>query len=171
MPIDFNPSISFKADSSSKQENSAQKPLSNITSQKPDEFVKTSNENPEAPGSVDKNQDNKEKAAANITPYQYAKSYIKNKAQLDPMSFSIAKGIIQGTILGTGFLGISWICNVLPKISKKGPNFTEVLKHPLKYMDKSNKILAGIAGVLMLGYNIFAGHVKTQVNTNSNENA
>ena len=166
MPINFNPSISFKADnvvSEQPEVKTTEQPQETVVpEQKPDEFVKTQVK--EEPIVINENKQEINKNS--LTPVEYAKSYVKDKTNANPLAYSVAKGIVQGAAVGAGFLGMSWIFNVLPKVSKKGPKFMEVLKHPLKHMDKSGKIIAASMGALMLGYTVLSEILKEKAGLN-----
>jgi hypothetical protein len=48
---------------------------------------------------------------------------------------------------------------------KEGPKFVEVVKHPLKHMGKTGKIVAGVGSALVLGYHLVVGKLDANQRT------
>lgn len=69
-----------------------------------------------------------------------------------------AKGIFYGALSGVALLGGSWLFNSLPKaFAKEGPTLWNTIRHPLKHIGKSGKIIAGVGSALVLAYHLIAG--------------
>ncbi len=68
------------------------------------------------------------------------------------------KGLVYGAGAGIALLGGSWLFNSLPKaFAKEGPTIWNTIRHPLKHIGKSGKIIAGIGSALVLAYHLIAG--------------
>lgn len=82
------------------------------------------------------------------------------------MANSALKGILYGAVTGVAFLGGSWLFATMPKaFSKGGPKLWEVVRHPLKNMPKSGKIISGIASAAVLAYQLVAGKLQANQKT------
>lgn len=82
------------------------------------------------------------------------------------MANSALKGLFYGAVTGAVFLSGSWLFGTLPKaFSKKGPKLLEVIRHPLKNMPKSGKIISGIASGAVLAYQLITGKLQANQKT------
>ena len=82
------------------------------------------------------------------------------------MANSALKGLFYGALTGVAFLSGSWLFGTLPKaFSKEGPKLWAVVRHPLKNMPKSGKIISGIASASVLAYQLVAGKLQANQNT------
>ena len=87
-------------------------------------------------------------------------------SQAGRMVEATAKGVFYGALTGTALLGGNWLFKVLPKaFVKEGPKFVEVVKHPLKHMGKTGKIVAGVGSALVLGYHLVVGKLDANQRT------
>lgn len=87
-------------------------------------------------------------------------------ATANQMVKSSLKGILYGALTGLGVLSGSWLFNSLPKaFSKEGPTLKNTLRHPLKHIPKSGKIMAGIGTGAVLAYQIVKGKLTANQKT------
>lgn len=87
-------------------------------------------------------------------------------AATNQMGKSSLKGIFYGALTGVGFLGGSWLFASLPKaFAKEGPKLKDIVRHPLKHIGKSGKIMAGIAAGAVLGYQLVVGKMTANQKT------
>ena len=74
------------------------------------------------------------------------------------MANSALKGLFYGALTGVALLGGSWVFKALPKaFTKEGPTLWNTIRHPLKNIGKSGKVIAGIGSAAVLGYQLVAG--------------
>lgn len=82
------------------------------------------------------------------------------------MANSALKGLFYGALTGVAFLSGSWLFGTLPKaFSKEGPKLWAVIRHPLKNMPKSGKVISGIASASVLAYQLIAGKLQSNQKT------
>ncbi len=87
-------------------------------------------------------------------------------ASANQMVKATVKGLLYGTATAAAFLGGSWLFSTLPKaFAKEGPKFKEIIRHPIKNIAKSGKVMAGIAGTATLTYHIIAGRLNSNQRT------
>lgn len=77
------------------------------------------------------------------------------------MTMATAKGVVYGTGTALGVLGSA----VLLKLMTNIKNYKEILKNPLKSAGTTGKILAGVAGGLVLASYIVAGKLQANEET------
>lgn len=82
------------------------------------------------------------------------------------MANSALKGLFYGALTGVALLGGSWIFKALPKaFTKEGPTLWNTIRHPLKNIGKSGKVIAGIGSAAVLGYQLVAGRLAANEKT------
>ena len=87
-------------------------------------------------------------------------------ASANAFTQAIVKGLAYGVATGAAILAGSWLFNTLPKaFTKEGPKFAEILKHPIKHINKSGKVLASIGTVLVAGYHAVKGKLDANQRT------
>lgn len=87
-------------------------------------------------------------------------------ASANQLANAYVKGLFYACATGAGLLGVSWVFNTLPKAFKKeGPKFAEILKHPLKNIPKSGKVIAGLGATVVMGYHAVQGKLKANQRT------
>lgn len=87
-------------------------------------------------------------------------------ATFGQMALSTAKGVGYGLTTAVTMLAGSWLFNTLPKaFAKEGPKFTQIVKHPLKHIGTSGKVLAGIGAVAVLAYHLIVGKMAANQKT------
>jgi len=85
---------------------------------------------------------------------------------LGRMTTAVFKGIGYGAATAASLLAGSWLFNTLPKaFSKEGPKFAQILKHPIKNISKSGKIIAGIGAAAVFAYHLIAGKLSANQRT------
>lgn len=93
-------------------------------------------------------------------------SFWKFMTTANQMANSALKGLFYGTLTGIALLGGSWIFKALPKaFTKEGPTLWNTIRHPLKNIGKSGKIIAGIGSAAVLGYQLVAGRLAANEKT------
>lgn len=79
-------------------------------------------------------------------------------ATFGQMTVSVAKGVGYGAATAATMLAGSWVFNTLPKaFAKEGPKFAQIIKHPLKHIGTSGKVLAGLGAAAVLAYHLIVG--------------
>jgi|InofroStandDraft_1065614.scaffolds.fasta_scaffold00013_38 hypothetical protein len=82
------------------------------------------------------------------------------------MANSALKGLFYGALTGVALLGGSWVFKALPKaFTKEGPTLWNTIRHPLKNIGKSGKVIAGIGSAAVLGYQLVAGKLAANQKT------
>lgn len=82
------------------------------------------------------------------------------------MANSALKGLFYGALTGVALLSGSWIFKALPKaFTKEGPTLWNTIRHPLKNIGKSGKVIAGIGSAAVLGYQLVAGKLAANQKT------
>lgn len=82
------------------------------------------------------------------------------------MTASFFKGLGYGAATGVGFLGGAWLFRALPKaFTKGGPSLWQVIRHPLEHTGKPGKVIAGIAGLSVLAYQMIIGKMEANQKT------
>lgn len=82
------------------------------------------------------------------------------------MTRSALKGVFYGAMTGVALLGGSWVFKALPNaFSKQGPTLMNTIKHPLKAVGKSGKIMAGIGAGAVLAYQLITGKLEANQKT------
>lgn len=82
------------------------------------------------------------------------------------MANSALKGLFYGALTGVSLLGGSWVFKALPKaFTKEGPTLWNTIRHPLKNIGKSGKVIAGIGSAAVLGYQLVAGKLAANQKT------
>lgn len=93
-------------------------------------------------------------------------SFWKFFASANQLANAYVKGLFYASATGAGLLGASWVFNTLPKAFKKeGPKFAEILKHPLKNIPKSGKVIAGLGAIAVMGYHAVQGKLRANQRT------
>ena len=79
---------------------------------------------------------------------------------------SAIKGLVYGAVAGIALLSGSWLFKTLPSVfAKEGPKFTQILRHPLKNISKSGKIIAGIGAAAVMAYQMITGKLTANQKT------
>lgn len=87
-------------------------------------------------------------------------------ASFGQMAMSTAKGIGYGAATAVTMLAGSWVFNTLPKaFAKEGPKFAQIVKHPLKHIGTSGKVLAGVGAAAVLAYHLIVGKMAANQKT------
>ncbi len=87
-------------------------------------------------------------------------------ASFGQMAMSTAKGIGYGAATAVTMLAGSWVFNTLPKaFAKEGPKFAQIVKHPLKHIGTSGKVLAGVGAATVLAYHLIVGKMAANQKT------
>jgi len=87
-------------------------------------------------------------------------------ATTSQMISSTAKGIVYGAATGATLLAGSWLFKSLPKaFTKEGPTLWNTIRHPLKNMGKSGKIIAAVGSAIVLGYHLIKGKLEANHKT------
>ncbi len=87
-------------------------------------------------------------------------------AEAGKMVEAAAKGVVYGALTGTALLGGAWLFRALPKaFAKEGPTLWNTIRHPLKNIGKTGKIIAGVGSGLVLGYHLVAGKLQANQKT------
>ncbi len=90
----------------------------------------------------------------------------KFMASANQLANAYVKGLFYACATGAALLGGSWVFNTLPKVFKKeGPKFTEILKHPLKNISKSGKVIAGVGALGVMCYHAVRGRLNANQRT------
>lgn len=117
--------------------------------------------------------ENKTEAEPDITPAK-KKTTLKDRianvwkffASSGQMAVSTAKGIGYGAVTAVTMLAGSWVFNTLPKaFAKEGPKFAQIIKHPLKHVGTSGKVLAGVGAAAVLAYQLIVGKMAANQKT------
>lgn len=76
------------------------------------------------------------------------------------------KGVLYGAATGTALLGGSWLFKSLPAaLTKEGPTLWNTIRHPLKHIGTSGKVIAAIGSAIVLGYHIVKGKLDANQKT------
>jgi len=134
MPVNFNPNLTF---TNQMQENQS------VVSQKPEVAAAK----PAESDSFKKSGSFKEDIS-NIAKFF---------ATLSEMTKATVKAIGYGFGTVGAFLAGNWLFNVLPNGFKKGNSLKQAFTHPIKNIGRTGKIIAGLAGVSVAGYQIIKG--------------
>ena len=79
---------------------------------------------------------------------------------LGQMTKAAIKGVGYAAATAASLLACSWLFNTLPKaFSKEGPKLVQVIKHPVKHIGKSGKIIAGLGAASVFAYHLIAGRL------------
>lgn len=90
----------------------------------------------------------------------------KFMATANQMANSALKGLFYGVLTGVMLLSGSWFFKALPKaFTKEGPTLWNTIRHPLKNIGKSGKIIAGIGSAAVLGYQLVSGKLTANQRT------
>lgn len=93
-------------------------------------------------------------------------SFWKFMTTANQMANSALKGLFYGALTGIALLAGSWIFKALPKaFTKEGPTLWNTIRHPLKNIGKSGKVIAGIGSAAVLGYQLVAGRLAANEKT------
>lgn len=138
--------------------------------QQPETKVETNNAtNPQIPEDVPDSFENLQPEGSE-KPKKSLKNGVANVwkffSTANQMTRSTLKGIFYGAATAVGLLGGSWIFKALPNaFSKEGPTLKNTIKHPLKAVGKSGKIIAGIGAGAVLAYQLIAGKLEANQKT------
>ncbi len=90
----------------------------------------------------------------------------KFMAVANQMANSALKGLFYGALTGAVLLSGSWLFKALPKaFTKEGPTLWNTIRHPLKNIGKSGKIIAGVGSAAVLGYQLVTGKLEANQRT------
>lgn len=110
--------------------------------------------------------DKKAKTKTKTTLREKTANVWKFFASANKMIKATVKGLFYGAATAAAFLGGSWLFKTLPKaFAKEGPKFKEIIRHPIKNIAKSGKVMAGIAGTGTFAYHIIKGKLQTNQRT------
>ena len=135
MKVEFNPSVSFRANDNNIQGKGKV--------ELPDNKLSATND------SIDKLEIPAERLAQNAKPEK--KGFIREGiakfwkffSVTDRMANAVLQGLLYGAAAGVALLGGSWLFKSLPKaFSKEGPTLWQTIRHPLKNIGKSGKVIA-----------------------------
>lgn len=149
------------------QKNTVTKPAVTEKEVKTDEFALTSKQE-DAKANTPKvnNETNNEQPKKSKGLKEGIAGIWKFFASADQMVNATIKGVVYGIATGLALLGGSWLFKSLPNaFAKEGPGLWNTIRHPLKNIGKSGKIIAGIGSALVLGYHIVKGKLDTNQRT------
>ena len=142
--------------------------LSKNTS-KPDAFEKVADTKQEVVNPQPSAEGQKETITAPKQPKTFKEKFAgvwKFFASADQMAGAGIRGVIYGAITGVALLAGSWLFKSLPNaFAKEGPGLWNTIRHPLKNIGKSGKIIAGIGAAIVLGVNLVKGKLDTNQRT------
>ena len=79
---------------------------------------------------------------------------------------SVAKGIVYGVASTGAVLAGFWTFGALPRaLKKEGPKIMDTIRHPIKHISKTGKVLSAIAGVGVFAYNFITGKLEANQKT------
>ncbi len=122
------------------------------------------------PDSFDKNAEIAENAAREVKQSTTLKEKTANiwkfMSAANQMANSALRGLLYGALTGTALLSGSWLFRALPKaFTKEGPTLWNTIRHPLKNIGKSGKVIAGIGAGAVLAYQLVAGKLAANQKT------
>lgn len=87
-------------------------------------------------------------------------------ASFGQMTVATAKGITYGAATALGMLAGFWAFGAFPKtLTKEGPKFAQIIKHPLKHIGTPGKVLAAVGGAGVLAYQLIVGKMAANQKT------
>ena len=143
-------SVNFRANEAPTTETKVEHTETTTTSE-PDSFTPQTDVQPEKPKKTAKDR---------------VAGFWKFLSTTNQMTRSTLKGVFYGAMTGVALLGGSWVFKALPNaFSKQSPTLMNTIKHPLKAVGKSGKVMAGIGAGMVLAYQLIAGKLEANQKT------